>query len=332
LRLCLTAILVLLAAPVAARELVLELPLDCTLGKTCFIQQYTDSDPGLGAADHTCGPLSYDGHKGTDFALPSLAAVTTGVDVFPAAPGIVAAVRDGLADQLQNTENPPDITDKECGNGVVVNHGGGWETQYCHLKRRSVTVRKGQSVGIDTVIGQVGLSGATEFPHLHLSVRRDGKVVDPFNAAGTSGCDAAAGQSLWKTPPEYRPGGLISAGFAAAVPTFDSVRAGTAGVVTLPDTAPALVIWGFAFGGMKGDSVILEIIGPDGIPDGMIVSQAATLEKSQAQFFRAVGRRAPPEGWPKGRYQGQITLIRGGAEMESRTADVVILSHSNNLR
>ena len=319
-RFALYTILIFLAAPAAARDPILSLPIDCTLGKTCFIQQYTDADPGPGAADFTCGPLSYDGHKGTDFALPSLAAVEAGVDVFPAAPGTVVGVRDGMIDQLQNTENPPDVTDKECGNGLVVRHGDGWETQYCHLKYRSVTVRKGQRVGNDTVIGQVGLSGQTEFPHLHLSVRHNGAVVDPFNATGNISCGETPEKSLWKDSLNYRPGGLISAGFSDAIPGHDKVRAGTAGATGLLATADALVLWTYAFGSKVGDEILLEIAGPDGV----MLSQTVTLDRAQAQFFRAVGLRAQDSGWPIGDYLGLIRLIRDGEELEDLTVEITI--------
>ncbi|WP_226779684.1 M23 family metallopeptidase [Oceaniglobus trochenteri] len=313
--------MILLAAPAAARDPVLSLPLDCTLGKTCFIQQYTDSDPGPGAADYTCGPLSYDGHKGTDFALPSLAAVEAGVDVYPAAPGTVISVRDGMPDQLQNTRNAPDVTGRECGNGLVLRHGDGWETQYCHLKHHSVKVRKGQSVDTDTVIGQAGLSGNTEFPHLHLTVRKDGKVVDPFNADATAACGETRRHSLWQDTPPYRGGGMIAAGFSAGIPTYDAIRAGTSHIDEMHADSGALVLWGYAYGGRAGDEILLEIVGLD----GPVLSERVTLEKAQAQFFRAMGRRRPDGGWPGGDYMGLVRLIRDGAEIGTLGAELAII-------
>ena len=53
----------------------LALPVDCTLGETCYIQQYFDHDPSTVWGDFTCGTLAYDGHDGTDFALPTRAAM-----------------------------------------------------------------------------------------------------------------------------------------------------------------------------------------------------------------------------------------------------------------
>ncbi|WP_241523938.1 M23 family metallopeptidase [Oceaniglobus indicus] len=295
-------------------------PLDCTLGKTCFIQQYTDTDPGPGSADYMCGPLSYDGHKGTDFALPSIAAMRAGVDVYPAAPGTVTGVRDGMEDVLQGQSGAPDVSDRECGNGVVIDHGGGWETQYCHMKRGSVRVRRGNKVNNATVIGQAGFSGLAAFPHLHLSVRKDGTVVDPFNPEGLAKCDGAPADTLWQTPPAYRPGGLIAAGFFPGVPDYETVRAGAAAPPTIAGDAGALVIWGFAFGGRAGDQLSLEFAGPD----GSVLSETVDLDRNQAQFYRAVGRRAPDGGWPAGEYLGLVRMLRDGVEIDSRAADVRI--------
>ena len=68
-----------LAAFPAAGAPTFSLPVDCTLGESCFIQNYVDQDPGPRAQDFTCGPLTYDGHKGTDFALPSTEIMAQGV-------------------------------------------------------------------------------------------------------------------------------------------------------------------------------------------------------------------------------------------------------------
>jgi hypothetical protein len=48
------------------------------------------------------------------------------------APGTVRGVHDDMTDVLQGTPGAPDVSDRECGNGVVVSHSGDCETQYCH--------------------------------------------------------------------------------------------------------------------------------------------------------------------------------------------------------
>lgn len=301
------AILLALAAPWPAVALDLALPVDCTPGADCYIQNLVDHDPGPGVTDHACGHLTYDGHDGTDFALPTAADMQAGVAVLAAAPGTVRAVRDGMADIAQGDAGAPDVTGRECGNGVVIDHGGGWETQYCHLAQGSIAVAPGDSVAAGAALGQIGLSGQTEFPHLHLSVRQDGRAVDPFDPDGVIVCGSPAADPLWSVPPAYAPGGITDTGWATAVPDYAAIRAG------LPDAAvtgaaPALVLWALMFGGRAGDVVEIDITGPL----GTVVDHAEALPRDQALFFRAAGLRAPPDGWPAGDYAGTIRLIRDG--------------------
>lgn len=289
----------------------LSLPMDCTLGEDCHIQQFVDRDPGAGATDFRCGPLSYDGHRGTDFALPTLADQARGVAVLAAAPGRVIGLRDGMADILQTGPEAPDVTGRECGNGVVIDHGEGWQTQYCHLARGSITVSEGESVPAGHPIGRVGLSGQTQFPHLHLTLRRDGEVVDPFAPTGTATCDPDPDDSLWLSPPAYQPGALIGAGFSTSVPEYDAIKAG------LPEAelarAAPLVLWGYLFGGQAGDVLHIAARGPG----GSVFDHALRLERTQAQLFRAAGLRAPDRGWPAGAYRGTLTLTRDGAVIDT---------------
>ena len=164
----------------------LSLPIACNLGKDCFIQQYVDVDPGDSAKDYRCGTAVYDGHKGTDFRLLSVKAAEANVVVLAAAAGRVKAARDGMADRLTGSKQDiARLQRRDCGNGVVLDHGGGWETQYCHLKRGSIKVREGQSVTSGTPLGFVGYSGNAAFAHVHLSVRQGGRIVDPFDPFDT---------------------------------------------------------------------------------------------------------------------------------------------------
>ncbi|WP_368184875.1 M23 family metallopeptidase [Aestuariibius sp. HNIBRBA575] len=286
----------------------------------CYIQQFVDHDPSTDASDFTCGSLSYDGHKGTDFGLPTLAAQHAGVDVLAAAPGTVLGVRNDMSDILQDSPDAPDVTGRECGNGVVISHGDGWETQYCHLAQGSVSVQPGQAVAAGQVLGRIGLSGQTEFPHLHLSVRKDGAVIDPFDPDGNITCAAPSTNSLWTTPLHWSPTAFIDVGFSSFVPEYAAIKAGDAHNTILAASDP-IVLFGLAFGGQSEDQITFTIQNPDG---DIIHQQNMTLDRQQAQYFRASGRRAPALGWPSGTYLGEIVLIRAGVVIDRTTANVSV--------
>ncbi|MBD0864491.1 MAG: M23 family metallopeptidase [Rhodobacteraceae bacterium] len=304
--------LISLAAPAAAHDFFLTFPLDCTLNKTCYIQQYVDRDPGPGSYDFACGGLSYDGHKGTDFALPSLAAMERGVAVLAAAPGQVVRLRDGVPDT--GREGMPEGQD--CGNGVVIRHKEGWESQYCHLKRESITVTRGDQVQAGDVLGQVGYSGATEFPHMHLSLRRDGAIIDPFDPQNRAKCGPDS--PMWQPEITYRPGGLLTMGFSAAIPEYAAVKLGTAHISTLRSDAPALVVWVLGFGARTGDVLHLVIDGPT----GPVIDRTIKLDRNQALYFRATGRQRRGDHWPVGRYDATATLTRDGVLLETRKTSI----------
>ena len=315
----LAPLILCLSLPARADDLRLSQPIDCTLGETCHIQHYVDRDPTTAIRDYRCGALSYDGHNGTDFALPTLADMRRGVDVLAAAPGVVRGLRDEMEDREYTDADRLGITGRECGNGVVLRHEGGYETQYCHLKSGSVRVQQGDRVDRGAVLGQVGLSGLTQFPHVHLSVRRDGKTVDPSAPDAHAAC-GADGPDLWQTTPDYRPGGLLQTGFTDRVPDYAAIRDGTAAQTAIPADASALVLFGFAFGGRKGDVMHFEIDGPG----GELLDQELELDKDQARFFRAAGKRLRAATWPPGPYTGRVTLRRDGAVLSSSAITMVI--------
>lgn len=301
-----------LAVPATAGDFTLTSPIDCDLEGPCYIQQYVDHDPSVAASDFTCSGLSYDGHKGTDFALPTYDMIAEGVNVVASAGGTVAGLRDGMEDARYSADRAADIEGRECGNGVVLRHGDGWETQYCHLKQGSVTVKRGQQVQAGDILGQVGMSGRAEFPHVHLSVRQNGKVIDPFEPDGKISCGAVETDTLWSDLPPYRAGGIVSIGAAAAIPQFADIRANT---VPLPDpTSDALVIYAFLFGTRANDVIRLSLDGPE----GSVITRDTELEKAQAQSFRAIGKKLRKGRWPSGIYEGSAVLLRDGTPVDSQ--------------
>lgn len=313
------ALILSCASPVVAQDLSLIPPVACDLSQDCYIQQYVDHDTSAGWRDFTCSGLSYDGHKGTDFAVKTLSQMREGVRVISAAPGTVISLRDGMPDTGFTPETAEAIKGRECGNGVVIRHEGGWETQYCHLRKGTVTVSQGQEVAAGTTLGLIGLSGRTEFPHVHLSVRRGRNVVDPFDPDGTITCNSPGDSSLWEERPVYQPGGILDVGFADALPSFDAVKDGSAHRDDLGVSAPALVVYGFTFGTRAKDSMSLSITGPA----GTVIERTVTLDRSQARAFRAIGKRARRD-WPAGRYTATAELMRDGKRISFQSRSITL--------
>lgn len=308
-----------------AAALELGLPIPCEPGRTCWIPRHVDLDPGPGAKDYACGTLTADGHSGSDFAIRNLAEMEAGVPVVAAAPGVVRGTRDGMADATLEAGNRAAIEGRECGNGVVLAHEGGFETQYCHLRRGSVAVRTGERVERGQRLGLVGLSGETSFPHVHLSVRKDGATVDPFRGlAGGPACGPGA-EPLWAPGLEalldYRPVLVTGLGFAPGRVEWAEVQAGRHDGVALPAGSPALVLWLEAFGLAAGDAIAWRITGPDG---GAVFESTAAEARGQARAFRFAGKKAPAEGWPPGSYRGAVTVRRDGREVAAATATVLL--------
>jgi len=323
---------ILLVTPlVAGRAVALELsmPIACDLGRDCFVQNYVDIDPGSTILTADCGQASYDGHKGTDIRVLNTQVVA---DVLAAAPGRVKALRDDMPDRLVRTKvDRSAVRKKECGNGLVIAHGDGWETQYCHMRQGSVAVSVGDEVSRGQPLGKVGYSGFAAFPHVHLSVRKDGKTVDPFlgtveaakerMAACTTAAATAAfpGGGLWDGNVDRllqdAAGALIETGFAGK--PVRSLDLETGRIVAPASNTPALVFFARLINLQKGDRIALELTGPNGV---VAATEGKPLEKNKAHWVAFAGRKTPAGNWPSGNYSGEVVLWRDGKALMRQKA------------
>jgi hypothetical protein len=298
----------------------LRFPLACQIGQSCEVQNYVDRQAGPGWQDYHCGHRTYDGHTGVDIRVLDLPMQRKGVNVLAAAPGRVLRLRDGVPDVLLKDMNQPHDSRIGCGNAVVLDHGDGWTSVYCHMAKGSVRVKVGQAVAAGEPLGQVGVSGDTQFPHLHIEVRHDGQVVDPFAPAPLQPGVCAAKDAMWDAAAAralaYKRGAILNAGLASGPVSEDSIEEG--GIA--PATSEAEVITAYArpIALETGDVIGLVFTMPGRAPTE---AKLPPLKNNSAQQFMALSRKRPEGGWPHGRYVAAFTVWRAGKPALQRTVE-----------
>jgi murein DD-endopeptidase MepM/ murein hydrolase activator NlpD len=111
------------------------------------------SSPYGNRADPFTGVKKF--HTGMDMAAP------TGTPVKAALDGKVVAVS----------------FNQVYGNYVIISHINGYQSLYAHL--HTATAKVGQRINQGDKLGLVGSTGYSTGPHLHFTVYKNGKLVNP---------------------------------------------------------------------------------------------------------------------------------------------------------
>ncbi len=168
------------------------------------ISNFVDHDPDYPGQllDYECGSRTYDlpsgyNHRGIDyytwpFAFYQMEQSTH--NIVASAPGMIIQKIDGHPDRNCDFDNPN-------WNAVYVLHDDGSVLWYGHMKKDSTTEKEiGDFVERGEYLGQVGSSGSSTGPHLHLELYDgDGNLQDPYEGE----CNSMNDFSWWESQHDY---------------------------------------------------------------------------------------------------------------------------------
>lgn len=99
-----------------------------------------------------------------------------GMAVVAPCAGTIIAAADGLPDM-----QVPELDEKHIAGNHVILRCSGFDILLAHFRRGSVRVESGAQVSVGANIANVGNSGATSEPHLHIHAQSPGTEADPFS-------------------------------------------------------------------------------------------------------------------------------------------------------
>lgn len=163
-----------------------------------------------------------------------------GADALAVADGRVVAVRDSMAESATVSHVAHGL-DKASGNHVVLEVGEGRYVSYEHLKPGSVRVQVGDSVREGQTVAQLGYTGDSTGPHLHVHVSDGGTplggeglpfVLRGFRVLGSYPSIDALGAGPWTPAPGGPAVRALELPAANTVVDFGPSRAGPSADLT----------------------------------------------------------------------------------------------------
>ena len=186
------------------------------------------------------------------------------------------------------------------------------------MKQGSVSVKAGQAVSAGQKLGSVGFSGQAAFPHVHLTIRKDGKALDPFAPDPALACGMAQ-VPLWTEEAAaalpYQRGSVLRAGFAPGKVTTEDLETGGNQILDAGSPEldwPAIVAYGWAINLEAGDEISVSLDGPGDFD----AENRVVLDRSKAQYLLFSGKPKPRTA---GEYIGRFTVKRDGQTVLEET-------------
>ena len=271
-------------------------PVSCRIMENCWITNHVDLNKNINQVeDYMCGKKVSDNNQSTHISLASKSSYHENIPVLATAEGIVRVA---------------ELDSGFCGGRVLIEHKDGWQSSYCHLNPELITVIKGQKVKAGDVLGLIGVSGQSQWPHLSFAVLRNGMVFDPFSGrTPLEGC-LKASTPLWEggMNPLYEPAHVTNIGFTVGHVTNQEITSGAiAAAKEIATNTPQISLWAMLMNISSNDDISLKIEEPS----GRILNQLDIKIKNDADFHPIyfVTRRQNFL-WDEGLYKGTITITR----------------------
>lgn len=197
---------------------------------------YLDLDDSAAVQDFECGTIGYDGHRGIDVSIADFLEQEKGYWILAVEDGVVRQTFDGNFDRRT-------VAAVDTPNYVDILHADGTVSRYLHFKKNTVAVRPGDTVKRGQALGQVGSSGFSSAPHLHIEFfdPLTGELYDPYSGS----CQSEP--SMWESQPDYlldTPAELIKMGVTLEPVNRENLLAGPRRVVRIEDTGARIVnLW-----------------------------------------------------------------------------------------
>jgi hypothetical protein len=299
----------------------LAFPLVCEPGQSCWIIGYPDLNPAEGTAqDYACGPSAADGDVFLRLGLADASAIPLNVPVVAIDDGKVVDVSDGLDDRLAASKKQIKMGTSNCGNGVVIKHAGGMESAYCHMRKGSIRVARGDTVRKGDIIGAAGQSGVALWPQLGFSIREGGYFIDPVTGASPAeGCGQRVRPAI-ALPDEfthYQPAAIVALGFSTApIPPAAMALGQAPRFAQMNPGERTINLWGMVLGVHKDDQIEIRLRDPRG---RSFYYDRQYADSDYERFPINANRSRGYVNWRTGLYSGTVTITR---QVEHRPVSV----------
>jgi len=105
--------------------------------------------------------------------------INQGFSIFHLGVDLGAEIRDSIKPIKAGIITEAGYANDGYGNTILIDHGHGLTSRYAHLSK--IEVKVGDQVTTDTEIGEVGTTGHTTGPHLHLEIHQNGIPLNPLS-------------------------------------------------------------------------------------------------------------------------------------------------------